>query len=76
MKNELREIKAQLAANSKPQPKKESYSIKETAEILGYHYNTVYNLIRKRKLLPANRACRNYKIHHSDIEKLRKECTF
>ena len=55
--------------------KKEYYSIQETAEILGYHYNTVYNLITKRKLLKANRACRNYKIHFSDLEKLRNECT-
>ena len=44
------------------------YEIKEVADILGVHYQTIRNLIKNGKI-KATKICRNYMITEQNLQK-------
>lgn len=50
---------------------KQFYNLKEIAELLGRHYMTIYDHVRKG-LLPANKVGRNYIVSKEQLEQYLK----
>ena len=58
-----------------PQSKRLTFSISETAELLGVSYSAVWNLIH-RGLLKSSRALRHHLIPKKEIERFLQETQF
>lgn len=49
------------------------YDLKEVAEMLGVHYNSVYRWVATDKILKGFKLTRNWKVREEDLNKFLEE---